>query len=111
VVLRTDCAKLTVQAPPAISAGIDGEGPKLYIYAIPEFDSMEGVYQAQIEPFEERAETLQDMVPGRYRVFAFRTPRMIESRNPAALDQLGPGQEVTIAPGGSKNLTIEEVSK
>jgi hypothetical protein len=111
VVMRTDCAKLTVQMPAALLAENSGEGATLYVYAVPEFDSMEGAPESQVEQFGERTATIEDMAPGTYRVFAFRTPRSIEYRNPAALDRLGPGQNVTLAPGGKGNLVLEGISR
>jgi hypothetical protein len=111
VVLRTDCGKLTVQMPGTLSASDAGEGSNLHVYVVPEFDSIEGVYQNEVRQFGEHTATFEDMVPGAYRVFAFRTARSIEFRNPAALSRLGPGQRVAIEPGGSANLVLEGVSR
>jgi Carboxypeptidase regulatory-like domain len=110
VVLRTDCAKLTVQMPATLSGETAGDGANLYVFVIPEFDSIDGVYQRQLEQFGERAATFEDMTPGPYRVFAFRTQKPIEFRNPAALNRLGAGQRVTMEPGGSAILVLEETS-
>jgi len=111
MVLRTDCAKLTVQVPEALTEESAGEGANLFIYAVPEFDSVEGLYQGQAQQFGERTATIEDMAPGSYRVFAFRAPRSIEFRSAAALDRLGAGQRVTLEPGASGNLVLEGISK
>jgi hypothetical protein len=111
VVLRTDCGKLTVQLPPGLEADSDGESANASVYVIPEFDSMSGDYQSQISRSGNGAETIADVTPGPYRVFAFRSPRTIEWRNPAALDRLGPGQRVTIGPHGEVSAVLKEVSK
>jgi hypothetical protein len=110
-VLRTDCAKLTVQMPATLLAADSSEIANLYFYAVPEFDSVEGVTQGQIAQNGAHSAILDDLTPGRYRVFAFRAPRSIEFRNPAALDRLGPGQEVTLGPGSSVNLLLEGITK
>lgn len=111
VILRSDCAKLTVQMPASLSAGSAGEGANLFVYAVPDFDSLEGGYQTQIQQFGERTATIEDITPGPYRVFAFRTPQSIEFRNDAAIDRLGPGQRITLEPGANANLVLEGISK
>ncbi len=111
LVLRTDCANLTVQMPATLPAESSGEAATWYIYAVPEFDSIASLPNGQIEQFSDRTATLEDMTPGSYRVFAFRAQQSIEFRNPAALDRLGPGQEVTLEPGSSANLVLEAVSR
>jgi len=111
LVVRTDCANLTVQMPLTLPAESSGEGATWYVYAIPEFDSIASVSKGQIEQFGDRTATLEDMAPGSYRVFAFRAPQSIEFRNPAALERLGQGEEVTLEPGSNSNLVLEAISK
>lgn len=111
VVIRTDCAKLTVALPPALMAGNSGEIPTYYVYAVPEFDSMEGPSQARLMQTENPTATMEDMTPGQYRVFVFHSPRQIEFRNPVALAQLGAGQQVTLAPGANANLVLQAPSE
>ena len=111
VVLRTDCAKLTVQLPESLPEGSAGEGADVFVYAVADFDSVDGVYEGHAEQFGERTATLVDMTPGSYRVYAFRGQRSIEFRNAAALDRLGAGQSVTLAPGGTGNLVLEGIAK
>ena len=117
VVLRTDCAKLTVEIPPAFAAEGPGEGATLYVYAVPTFDSVAAASQGQIQQFGEHTFTLEDLTPGPYRVFVFRAPRSIPLPplspllSPATLDQLGSGQDVMLAPGASVNLVLEGISR
>jgi hypothetical protein len=111
VVLRSDCAKLTVQLPVSLPAENGGDGATVFVYAVPEFDSLEGDYQAQIQPLGDRTATIEDITPGPYRVFAFHAPQSIEFHNAAAIDRLGQGQTVTLEPGGSKTLILEGIPK
>jgi len=110
-VLRTDCAKLTVHMPITLAAETPGEGTTLYVYLLPEFDSLQELSGTQLEQFGDREATLDDLTPGTYRVFAFRTPQSIEFRNPDALAQLGTGQKITLAPRADASLLLEGVSK
>jgi hypothetical protein len=112
VVLRTDCAQLTLQLPAGLLDESTGEAPGFYLYVVPEFDSVGGVHNGVVQTFAERSETLDDMTPGTYRVFSFDTPQQLEYRRSGALDQLnGKGQEVTLPPGGSVNLVLEIPTK
>ena len=106
VVLRTDCAKLTFQLPLAMATGNSGEQPRLYVYAIPEFDSIEGANEVPIEPFGDHTATIE-VTPGPYRIFVFPYPRSIEIHNTAAVDRLGAGQEVVLTPGGTTHLVLK----
>jgi len=107
VVVRTDCAKLNLQLPAGFATN-SGEEPTLYIYAIPDFDSVANVNDVQLQQSDDRTATLGDLTPGTYRVFVFDRPRNLEYQNPAALNGLtGSSQRVTLAPGGSANLVIE----
>jgi hypothetical protein len=107
VVVRTDCAKLTVGLPPMAKSA--GEEQSIFVYAVPEFDSMEGIVQADpAEPhLGERSVEIPNMPPGAYRLYAFHSQRSIEFRNPEALERLGAGQEVSLEPNGSANVMVE----
>ena len=111
VVLRTDCAKLTVQLPATLAANTGGEGTTWYVYAVPQFNTVDDLSQVQIRQFGEPTATFEDLTPGTYRIFAFPAPRSIEFHNPAALDRLGQGQLITLAPRDNTNLLLEGVSK
>lgn len=108
VVLRTDCAKLTVQLSADLAANSPGESATRFVYAVPDFDSMEEVFHTEIAQSGDRSATLPDMPPGTYRVFAMRTPQSIEFRNPAALARLGSGQMVTLEPNGTSTLVLQD---
>ena len=111
VVVRTDCAKLTVELPPATESA--GEDRPIFVYAVPEFDSMEGVSQSQPRMYQQggNTEEIPDLPPGVYRIYAFHKQRSIEYRNPDALERLGPGQEVTLEPNGNASVAIQTVSE
>jgi len=107
-VLRTDCAKLTLELPSTLTAGLPGEEPVLFLYLVPEFDSVQTVRQTTVVPSSGTTVSLEDLTPGAYRVYVFDTPRQLEYRNPAAMDRLSvKGQPVTLSPGGNANLTLE----
>jgi hypothetical protein len=111
VVVRTDCGKLTVELPPASPS--PGEDQPIFVYAVPEFNAMEGMLQA--EPAEPQlgmqTVELQSLAPGTYRVYAFHSQRSIEYRDLAALELLGQGQEVTVEPNGNATMTIRAVNE
>jgi hypothetical protein len=109
VVLRTDCATLNFSMPPALPAESAGEGTSIFLYAVPEFSSVGGVSFAQLQQYGDRNQKLEDITPGTYRVFAFRTPHSLEYHNAAALAQLGTGQEITLEAGGSATLVVQEI--
>ncbi len=111
VVLRTDCAKLTLQMAANLAVESAGEGTIYYIYAVPEFSSLAGVSTARLEQFADRTVTLEGLTPGRYRVYTFRTPRKLEFRNPEAMNQLGVGREITLEPRTDSRLVIEEAAQ
>ena len=109
VEIRTDCAKLTVALPTGV-AGEDAGAPSVvFVYVVPDFDAVEGPSQAALLPFQRPSETLDDLTPGRYRVYAFRQQRLLEFRNPATFSRLGAGQEVTLEPNGTATLMLEDV--
>ncbi len=108
VVLRTDCARLTLELPATLTADLPGEEPVLFLYLVPEFDSVQPVRQTTAVPSSGATVSLEDLTPGNYRVYVFDTPKSLEYRNPAAMDRLSAkGQPVTLSPGGSANLILE----
>ena len=111
VTLRTDCAQLTVEMPASLDAGAAGYGVRYYVYAVPEFSSLEGVATAVVDQYADRSAKIQDLTPGRYRVYAFRTPRAIEFHNPEALRGLPGGQEITLGPNADATLMVEEAAQ
>jgi hypothetical protein len=109
VVLRTDCATLTFSMPPTLPAEAAGEGASIYVYAIPEFSSVAGMLSAQLQQFGERSQKLDDITPGTYRVFAFRTPHSLMYRDPTALARFGTGKEITLDAGASSTFVVQEI--
>jgi hypothetical protein len=110
VVLRTDCATLTFSMPPALPEEAAGEGTSIYIYAVPEFSTVADLLSAQLDQYGDRSKKLEDLTPGTYRVFAFRTPHSLEYHNPAALAQLGTGKEITLDAGASAAFVVQEIA-
>lgn len=108
VQVRTDCASLTLNMPVSLPTEGLGEGASLYVYLIPEFDSVADLPETRLEQFGERTATLKNLTPGTYRVFSFREPQSIEFLNPRALEQLGSGQPVVVEPRGNATLTVED---
>jgi hypothetical protein len=105
-VLRTDCANLKLVLPQAASGESAGDDDCLYLYAIPLFPSAQDAARAQIQPLSDPTVELDDLPPGPYRVFLFRSPRSIAYREPGALDALGSGQDITLQPGDRQTLIL-----
>jgi len=107
VVVRTDCASLTVAIPQGLAAEATSLGAKLHVYVIPESPWPDEA-QFDIDPNNEFSHKLEDLAPGRYRVYVFRTRHLIEYMNPAAPEP-GAGQEITLEADGNATLVAEEV--
>ncbi len=108
VVLRTDCAKLTVQLPAGAGTEGAGEDPTYYIHIVPEFDSVSPVREQTLQRTSSSTMTLEDLTPGTYRVFLFDKPQTLEYRNLSAMERLsGQSQEVTLEPNGNATLVLE----
>lgn len=108
VVLRTDCAKLTVQLPARAVTERAGEDPTFYIYIVPEFDSVSEVHSGIAQASSSSTVALEDMTPGTYRVLLFDNPQILEYRSLSAMARLaGQGQEVTLEPNGTATLVLE----
>lgn len=107
VVVHTDCASLTVAVPPGLTAEAASQGAKLHVYIIPE-SSRPDEAQFDIDPNNDLSHKQEDLAPGRYSVYVFRTRHLIEYRSPAA-PKPGAGQEITLEPGGNATLVAQEV--
>jgi len=105
-VLRTDCAQLKLALPPGASAENPGDDSALYLYAVPLFPSLQDAASAQIQPISQRTAELDDLTPGAYRIFLFRSPRSLAFREPGGLDALGSGQDITLQPGDRQTLIL-----
>lgn len=111
VVLRTDCAKLTVQLPATLAGDTGGEGKTWFIYAVPQFNTVDDLSRVEVHQFGDHSATFEDLTPGTYRILTFPASHSIEFHNPAVLDRLGPGQSVTLAPRANANLLLEGISQ
>jgi hypothetical protein len=108
VVVRTDCAKLTLHLPANLLGELPGEEPMLYVYVVPEFESTQDVRMITARPSTDATVPLDSLTPGDYRVFVFNAPRSLEYRDPAAMDRLaGKGQRVTLSADGNADLLLE----
>jgi len=107
-IIRTDCAKLNLQLPAAALEALPGEEPVLFVYVVPEFESIQGAQNLTLRASDGPAQPLQGLTPGSYRVFVYSAPQNLEYQNPAAMEQIaGKGQRVTLQPNGAANLTLE----
>jgi hypothetical protein len=106
--LRSDCASLTLNLPPALSAFLPGEEPFYTVYVVPDFDTTADIAPMNIHPSSGAMLTVDGLTPGNYHVYAFDSPVRLEYRNPAVLAALPVrGQEVSLAPGSSASLVLE----
>ena len=108
LVLRDDCASLTLSLPQSLAAPAPGEEPFYAVYAVPEFDSTADVQPSTLHPSTGGSVTLDNLTPGSYRIHTFIGSARLEYRNPTALATLSnPGQQVTLSPGSANNLVLE----
>ncbi|HTB96492.1 MAG TPA: carboxypeptidase-like regulatory domain-containing protein [Terracidiphilus sp.] len=108
VVVRTDCAKLTLQLTGGLAGEMPGEDRTLFYSVIPAFDFVGDLREGVLQATGDRTARLEDLTPGTYRIYTFTTPHVIEFQNPEALERLGgPSQEVTLEPNGSANVVLE----
>ena len=106
--LRSDCATLTLELPPALSAFLPGEEPFYTVYVVPDFDTTANTPPMNIHPSSGAFLTLDGLTPGNYHVYVFDSPVRLEYRNPAVLAALSNrGQWVTLSPGLTTSLTLE----
>lgn len=106
--LRSDCAVLTLELPPALSAFLPGEEPFYTVYIVPDFDTTANTPPMNIHPSSGAFLTLDGLTPGNYHVYVFDSPVRLEYRNPAVLAALtNRGQWVTLSPGSTTSLVLE----
>jgi hypothetical protein len=112
LVLRDDCAKLTLSLPPLLTLLAPGEEPTYTVYIVPAFDSAVNLARLTLRASSGGSATLQGLPPGPYRVYTFDHTVELEYHNPAALQALPTsGQSITLAPGGTANLVVEVPSQ
>lgn len=104
IVLRTDCAKLKIQLPPAAVADGPGEHTVFHVYAVPRFETVEGASETEMDSVEA---TIVDLTPGSYRVYITRLPVELDPHDPASLEKLGPGKDVDLSPDSETSVLLE----
>jgi hypothetical protein len=108
LILRDDCARLSLGLPLSFREVPLGEEPSYTVYAVPEFDSTTGVEPLTLRPSSGGVATLENLTPGNYRIYVFAAPVRLEYRNAAVLAALpNSGQEVTLSPGMTTDLVLE----
>jgi hypothetical protein len=108
LILRDDCARLTLALPAALALTQVGEEPFYTVYVVPDFDSTADIEPLTLRPSSGSSVTLEGLTPGSYHVYTFAAPVALEYRNRAALAALpNPGQEVTLAPQSTGTLVLE----
>jgi hypothetical protein len=106
--LRDDCAKLTLELPPALSAFLPGDEPFYTVYVVPDFDTTADIPPLNMHPSSGATLTVDGLAPGSYHVYVFERPVRLEYRNPAVLAALPtPGQQVTLSAGTTSGLMLE----
>ena len=106
--LRSDCATLILELPPALAAFLPGEEPFYTVYLVPDFDTTAETPPMSVHPSSGAMLTLDGLTPGSYQVYVFDTPVRLEYRNPAVLAALSArGQPVTLSPATSTHLVLE----
>jgi hypothetical protein len=106
--LRDDCAKLTLELPPALSAFLPGDEPFYTVYVVPDFDTTVDIPPMNMHPSSGATLTVDGLTPGSYHVYTFDRPVRLEYRSPAALAALPtPGEQVTLSAGSTSSLMLE----
>ena len=105
LVLRDDCAKLTLILPPsvAMTAGIERY---FTVFAVPDFDSTVDIIPQTLRLSTGGRVTLTGLTPGNYHIYTFDHPVAFEYRSPDVLRQF-PSQAVTLSPSAETQLTVE----
>lgn len=107
-VVRTDCAKVTLQLPTNFAVTTAGEQQSFVVYLVPEFDSVGAVQSFTLWPPTEATAEVQDVTPGTYRVLVMDRQVDLEYHNPAAMEAwAGKGQKVVVSPGAAMNVMLE----
>ncbi|MGB8259719.1 MAG: carboxypeptidase-like regulatory domain-containing protein, partial [Terracidiphilus sp.] len=108
LMLRDDCARLSLELPAGLSAFLPGDEPFYTVYIVPEFDTTADIPPMTIHPSSGRTLEVSGLTPGSYRVYTFREPIRLEYRNPAALSALpAPGQQISLSAGAQGQLVLE----
>jgi hypothetical protein len=106
--LRDDCAKLTLQLPPALTEFLPGDEPFYTVYVIPDFDTTADIPPMNMHASSGPTLTMEGLTPGSYHVYVFDRPVRLEYRNPAVIAALPkPGQAVTLSAGATSSLVLE----
>jgi hypothetical protein len=106
--LRDDCAKLTLELPPQLSAFLPGDEPFYTVYVVPDFDTTADIPPMNMHPSSGATLTVDGLTPGSYHVYTFDRPVRLEYRNLAVLAALPtPGQAVTLSAGTTSSLMLE----
>lgn len=105
LILRDDCAKLTLVLPGSIgmSAGIERY---FTVYVVPDFDSAVDIVPQTLRLSTGGRVTLGGLTPGNYHVYTFDHPVALEYRNPVVLRQF-PSQAVALSPNAEAQLVVE----
>ena len=105
LVLRDDCAKLTLTLPGSLgmTAGIERF---FTVYVVPDFDSTVDVVPQTLRLSTGGRVTIAGLSPGSYHVYTFDHPAAFEYRNPAVLQQY-PSQALALSPSTEAQLTVE----
>lgn len=108
LILRDDCASLTLSLPQSLMATAPGEEPFYTVYVVPDFDSTGDVVPVTLRPSSGGSATLEDLTPGSYRVYIFNATARLEYRDRSALAALpNPGQAVTLSAETTSKLVLE----
>lgn len=106
--LRDDCAKLTLDLPPALSEFLPGDEPFYTVYIVPDFDTTVDIPPMNLHASSGASLTVDGLAPGSYHVYVFDEPVHLEYRNPDAIAALPkPGQAVTLTAGETSELVLE----
>ncbi len=106
IVLRQDCAQLTLALPP--TAGEAAIEPNYSVWIVPEFSTLEEPDRIPFSASDSSESVPQSLAPGSYRVYTLLTSADVPYRDPAAMDRIaGPGQRITLAPGEKTHLVLD----
>lgn len=106
--LRDDCAALKLALPSGARATTTGEAPAYTVYVVPDFDSTTRVQPLILRPGFMASTSIENLTPGAYRVYTFKSPIDLPYRDPDAMAALNvQGQAVTLSPGATLNLVLE----
>jgi hypothetical protein len=106
LVLRRDCARLTVTLPAAASNAAVMPGYSVWI--APEFATLEEPERLAMDAAGDPEGMTQTLAPGRYRVYTLLSSAEVPYRDAEAMRALaGEGQPMTLSAGESAHLVLE----